>query len=407
MAKSILIVGAGDAQLPLIEAARREGYRTVVCDWDRDAPGTALADDFCCVSTRDGEGLLSIARERHVDGVVANSEYAMCDVARIANSLGLVGNPVEAIESLSSKAGFRELQRGAGLLAPRFVHGMDSTGLVEEAMSLSFPVVVKPDQCSGSRGTSVVSDPANRVALRRAVSSCARLSRNGRVVVEGYVPMLSRATIEGEVFVRGGDVLWDGLFLTVRCEHAPAIPATYVFPLEGEGFAVDAVKDALLTAFAAAGVVHGEYNVEAYVTESGEPFVIEINPRQGGNDLPRYVHEHCGVDLTRLLVTTSMGDDGYWDEIASIARLRRRIVHHMLYPELGGRFAGLQVAERVAGCVYRTELYVSKGDNVRRAVDGSDAIGYVDFAFDDAEEQMGAALEMERLVLIELEEGIR
>lgn len=407
MAKSILIVGAGDAQLPLIEVARREGYRTVVCDWDRGAPGAALADEFRCVSTRDGEGLLSIARERHVDGVVANSEYAMCDVARITNSLGLVGNPVEAIESLSSKAGFRELQRRAGLFAPRFVCGENLTRLVEETMSLSFPVVVKPDQCSGSRGTAVVPDPADRAALKRAVSACARLSRNGCAVVEEYVPMTSRATIEGEVFVRGGDVLWDGLFLTVRCGHAPAIPATYVFPLEGEGCAVDAVKDALLTALAAAGVVHGEYNVEAYVTESGEPFVIEINPRQGGNDLPRYVREHCGVDLTRLLVTTSMGDDGYWDEIASITRSRRRIVHHMLYPEHGGRFAGLRVAEPLAKRLYHTVLFVSEGDNVRRAVDGSDAIGYVDFVFDDEREQMDAALEMDRLVHIEIEEGLR
>lgn len=218
------------------------------------------------------------------------------------------------------------------------------------------------------------------------------------------MPMTSRATIEGEVFVRGGDVLWDGLFLTVRCEHAPAIPATYVFPLEGEGCAVDVVKDALLSALQAAGVIHGEYNVEAYVTGSGEPFVIEINPRQGGNDLPRCVREHCGVDLTRLLVTTSVGDDGYWYEAASLARSRCRIVHHMMYPERGGRFAGLRVADSLVRHAYRTELFVCPGDIVHKTVDGSDAIGYVDFEFDDAREQLDAAFGMDRLVCIELEE---
>ncbi len=285
-AKSILIIGAGDAQVPLIEAARHEGYRAVVCDWDGAAPGAALADDFRRVSTKDGDGLLRVAIERRVDGVAAKSEYAMCDVARIAHCLGLVGNPVEAIATLSSKARFRELQRRAELFAPRFVCGDGPLRLVEEAMfELAFPVVVKPDQCSGSRGTTVVHDPGDRIALERAISACARLSRNGHAVVEEHVPMASRATIEGEVFVHGGDVLWDGLFLTVRCGHAPAIPATYVFPLEGEERVVDAVKDALRAALGAAGVLHGEYNVEAYVTESGEPFIIEINPRQGGNDL--------------------------------------------------------------------------------------------------------------------------
>lgn len=402
--KSILIIGAGGAQVPLIKAARREGYRAVVCDWDRRAPGAGLADDFRCVSTKNGEELLRVARERRVDGVVANSEYAMCDVARIAACQGLVGNPVESIASLSSKAGFRALQRQAGLLAPQLVCGDDPSRLVAEAAALTFPVVVKPDQCSGSRGTTVVRDPADRVALGCAVSACIGLSRNGFAVVEEYVLMTSRATIEGEVFVNGSAVLWDGLFLTVRGRRAPHIPATYVFPLEGDGRLVAAVRDALRTALAAAGVRHGEYNVEAYVTASGEPFVIEINPRQGGNDLPRYVREHCGVDLTRLLVTTSVGDDYYWDVIAGTERSERRIVHHMLYPDRDGRFAGLRVADSLAGHLYRSELFVREGDLVHRAVDGSDAIGYVDFECDNAREQLDAAFGMDRLAHIELEE---
>ena len=65
------------------------------------------------------------------------------------------------------------------------------------------------------------------------------------------------------------------------------------------------------------------------------------------------------------------------------------------------------MSEPLAKRLYRTELFVSEGDIVRRAVDGSDAIGYVDFAFDDVREQMDAAFDMERLVCIELEEGLR
>ena len=89
--KTIMVIGAGKAQVPLIEAAKKEGYHTVVCDLNPDAPGVALADEYCKVSTKDRDGLYRTAREKKIDGIVANSEYAMCDIAAISSVLGLVG----------------------------------------------------------------------------------------------------------------------------------------------------------------------------------------------------------------------------------------------------------------------------------------------------------------------------
>ena len=98
-----MIIGAGKTQVPLIKAAKKEGYHTIVCDWDTNAPGIPLADEFFNVSTKDRNGLLRTARENKVDGVVANSEYAMEDVAYISSALGLTGNSIETIATLSSK----------------------------------------------------------------------------------------------------------------------------------------------------------------------------------------------------------------------------------------------------------------------------------------------------------------
>ena len=117
--KTIMIIGAGKAQVPLIEAAKREGYYTITCDWNPEAPGVKLVDEFCKVSTKDRIGLYETAKEKKIDGIIANSEYAMRDVAFISSELGLVGNPEEAIVALSSKTGFRKLQEKAGLFVPR------------------------------------------------------------------------------------------------------------------------------------------------------------------------------------------------------------------------------------------------------------------------------------------------
>ena len=387
--KTIMVIGAGKVQVPLIEAAKKERYYTIVCDWDPEAPGVQLADEFCKVSTKDRAGLYEIAKEKKIDGIVANSEYAMCDMAFISSELGLVGNPESAIAVLSSKSKFRELQRRIGLFAPRIM-ALDE---------VTYPVVIKPDMNSGTRGTAVVNDEA--VDLKAAVQICSELSRNGKAIIEDYIPIDPRTVIEGEVFINEGEVLWDGLFGSIRSSKAPMIPMTYVFPLVKES--VIELKTALESAFRAAGVIHGEYNIEACFVDD-EPFIIEINPRQGGNDLPRYVQEHCGIDYYKMLVTTAVGDGKYWESLKGYMRQDNRITHHMIYPRKNGRFRGMFITEEIKDYIYRSQIDVAVGDEVKRAEDGTSSIGYVDLVFEDSKKQREVSMRLEDLIRIEVDE---
>ena len=383
--KTIMVIGAGKTQMPLIEAAKKEGYHTVVCDLNSDAPGVALADEYCKISTKDRNGLFRTAQEKKIDGILANSEYAMCDVAFISQELGLVGNPEEAIAILSSKSKFRTLQKQIGLFAPKVGNGF------------SFPVIIKPDMNSGTRGTAVANTEAE---VDKAVMACSALSRNGKAIVEEYMTIDPETVIEGEIFIHNGQILWDGLFRSIRSKTAPMIPMTYVFPLVEDR--VEELKVALEAAFQAAGVIHGEYNIEACFVDE-KPFIIEINPRQGGNDLPRYVQDHCGIDYYRLLVSTSVGDDGYWESLGDYERQNNRITHHMLYPRYTGWFKGVRIADEIKDYISRTQVKVDIGDEIKQASDGSASIGYVDLAFGSLVEQ-GVSNRLEDLIRIEVDE---
>ena len=44
--KKILILGGGKNQLPLLEAAKEEGYFIILCDYDPNASGRKLCDKF-------------------------------------------------------------------------------------------------------------------------------------------------------------------------------------------------------------------------------------------------------------------------------------------------------------------------------------------------------------------------
>ena len=335
-----------------------------------------------------------------IDGIVANSEYAMCDAAYIADQLGLVGNPENAVATLSSKSSFRTLQKKEGLFAPKFLADTSIDQVLSNKELLSYPIIIKPDESSGTRSVVTITDSCDHDRIRKAINEARTVSRNGRAIAEEFVSMPDRTVIEGEIFLHHGEILWDGLFNTVRSQNMLMIPMTYVFPLHEEERRKCRLKESLAKAFHAAGIIHGEYNIEMVFTEDDEPFLIEINPRQGGNDLPRYVQESSGIDFTRLLVTTAMGDDYYWNSQRCAQRKSEHIVHHMLYPHIGGIFEGLRIDDSISPCIRRIQIDPAVGEKIEEAHDGSYDIGCVDLCIDDAEEQMRVAMQIEELIQI-------
>ena len=116
--KKLMILGGGSNQIPLIKAAKKNGFYVVLCDYSEKAPGVVLADKFCLVSIMDLEGVVNAAKEQQVDGIFTNSEPAMQIATDAANRLGLPANPSAVIELLSSKAQFRKLQKEHHFVVP-------------------------------------------------------------------------------------------------------------------------------------------------------------------------------------------------------------------------------------------------------------------------------------------------
>src|SRR4249919_3650486 len=86
----LLVLGAGPAQLGLLEAARAHGVWTAVCDRDPLAPGFELADRRCIVSTEDEPALERLAGALELDGVIApGTDWPVAVAARIAAKLRL------------------------------------------------------------------------------------------------------------------------------------------------------------------------------------------------------------------------------------------------------------------------------------------------------------------------------
>ena len=289
--KKLLILGGAEAQVPVIQAAKKEGYYVVLCDWTTTNPGIKYADKHYQVNTLDTDAVIRVAVEENIDGVISNSEPAMLNVSRIAKELHLRGNSIACMETLLSKDRFRSLQEAAGVYAPKHYLAENETDFLNAAEKMPCPFVVKPAASSASRGTTVVSsyDPEGLKALYRINTD---YSWNDQCMIEEFVDMPSLTMIEGDLFVLNKEILWDGLFFTTRSRITPMLPMTYSLPLRTDPIQLSEIQSTLVKILDAAGFTFGELNVEMYFTQDNRLFVIELNPRQGGAGIPAFIFHH-------------------------------------------------------------------------------------------------------------------
>lgn len=384
--KKILIVGGGFNQLPLIQVAKREGYVVVVVDYaGKNWPAYHYADKLYNVSTQDEASILEVAKKEEIDGIISNSEPSMLIVNSIAERLGLNGNPVEGIKDLMSKRRFRDLQRRAGVYAPNHFEVTTAEEAVAVSDIIKSPIIIKPCKSSASRGCMVVeTHDAKDIAL--AFHACEHYSRDKHVVVEEYVAMPSLRTIEGDIFVYGDSILWDGFFFTTRASWAPMVPMVYTGPIRLEEKKRKQVKSVVSKVVKAAGIRFGEFNIEGYFTRTGEFFIIEVNARQGGNFLPAYIHRYTGIDYNRLLVTTCVNDNDYWNSILEMQRNYRYVIMDSVYSQTDGYYKGLTFDDFIKPKITSVKELLSVGDRVVKCIDGTSIVASVLLECDNMDE---------------------
>lgn len=404
----ILVLGGGQNQLPLLVTAKQLGYTVVLCDADECAAGVKLADHFHKVSIVDADAVLEIAKRENIQGIVGNTEAAMHVVAYVSQMLGLVGNTVDSINNLTSKNMFRQLQKRSGCYAPSCIEATTAEELCNKVQGLDFPIIIKPNKSSGTRGT-VRIDRYEFNELKMAFEQCQEYSRDKCVTAEEYVEMPSLQVIEGDIFIHRDHIIWDGLFSTARSEKAPMIPMTDIFPLQIDDNELIQFRSEVGRLLKTAGIVHGEYNVEAYFTHEKKLFVIEINARQGGNHIPEVIRHYCGIDFTRLLVSTAVGDDGYWESVKQFEFPKRIMAFHLLFPRQEGIFKKVEFMPKIVPYITTYSISVEEGAHVHGTHDASSCIGNVELVFPDMETEAIILSEIEELIVpvVEWKNGMK
>ncbi len=178
----LLVLGAGPAQLGLLEAARARGLWVAVADRDPAAPGFPLADRRCILSTEDEPAIERLVGALGIDGIIApGTDWPVGVAARIAAHAGLAHpiSPQTAVLA-TNKLKQREALGAAGVPQPRsWVVGGD-----DDVPKIQGPVVVKAPDRQGQKGLTLVESPDG---LAPAIDLARSAARSGLALVEELV----------------------------------------------------------------------------------------------------------------------------------------------------------------------------------------------------------------------------
>ena len=311
--KKLMILGAGIYQVPLIKTAKRLGIYTIVVSIPGNYPGFALADKIYYENTTDYEKILEIAKEEKIDGIVtAGTDVAVITIGKVCDALNLSGLSFEAAKIAANKLLMKTKYEEYGVRTAKFREiPFDDPDLVNRTSALSFPLIFKSVDSSGSRGIMRVDSVEEFDA---ALENVKANTRSDYFIVEEF--------IEGEefgaqAFVYNGKVV----FILPHGDYVfhgdTGVPIGHFAPYDLDEAVVEDTKKQLTAAIQAMGLNNCAINAD-FIMKDNQTYILEIGGRSGATCLAELTSIYYGFDYYEKIILTALGEDVSFESTLAI-----------------------------------------------------------------------------------------
>lgn len=382
--KKLLMIGGGFLQTYVIKKAREIGYEVHVVDGDPNAMGYQFANHYEVIDVKDEEGCLRYAREHQVDGVLtAATDFSVLVVSRVADDMGLPGLHYEAAKVIKNKAAYRNKLYEAKADDTGYAYELHTEEDIKEALkTITFPVMVKPCDGSGSRG-------ASKVESAEYFEKACQFAMSGSVTHRAIAePFIDGREYGVESFVDKGEIhilavmQKDMTLPPYYAELGHAIPSGLPAALEQK------VKDCVRKALVALKVNHGSVNMDLLITKSGNVHIVDIGARMGGNLIGSHIIPlGTGIDYMGNMIRAAVRDKTSWEPVSEPEPVATKLL--ALTP---GKVAALPDFEEIAKeCDVKIEHHLHVGDTITPYRTNLDGCGYVIATAENVDEAIAKA----------------
>lgn len=304
--KKVLVVGAGFLQDFVIQKAKKMGYEALTVDADPNAIGFKHADHYGVINIVDEKACLEYAKEKQIDGVLtAATDYGVLTAAYIAQEMGLPGLKYEVAQLIKNKYRVRKCLYEHHVDDTQQAYEVhEDTNIEELAQKLTYPVMVKPCDGSGSRG-------ASRVDRKEELKSACEYAMGGSITRRAEIETFIIGREYGaESLVVNGEVHVLGIMQKWMTEPPYYAELGHAIPGDLKPEVEEKVRMCVENAIKALGVNFGSVNMDMLITEDGKVYIIDIGARMGGNMIGSCIIPYgTGVDYVAAMLQNAVGDE--------------------------------------------------------------------------------------------------
>ena len=309
--KTILIIGAGIMQVPLIKEALKQDIFTVVIDKNSQAIGAKYGNYFINEDFMNEEIVVKVVTNFHktirkIDAVLTvGGDYSLI-VSMLAKVLGISTRLSEKDALVATnKIEMRKRLKEENVNIPTFWPIKSSHNLIniiEKIQEKEYPLVVKPADSMGARGVRLVS---NQKELLLACQIALEYSRSKELIVEECISgaefSIDAIVFKGEIFICG---IADRLI-----EFAPYfVEIGHLNPSTAKDNVLKAVKFEFIKAIKALNLTNGAAKGDIFYDPISEKAVVgEIAARLSGGFMSAYTTPFSqGVNLMKSILEVSL-----------------------------------------------------------------------------------------------------
>ena len=291
--KKICIIGGGLLQTPLIKSVKERNYLAVVLDGDCNAVGKDLADIFLTVDIREPEKCIySLKRQNiHPEAVITVGTDFSYSTAVIARYFDTIWPEPEQCLKATNKILMRNHFAQANIMQPVFIPlFQDEINLGGKYIAnklaekkLSYPVVVKPADSMGGRGTKLCYklDELNTAALKALRHSIAR-----QIIIEEYIEG-QEYSVDALIF--NGRVQICGIADRIIDKPPFFIELGHIIPTQADMSVRRAVEDFFITCIHSLKIKNGFAKGDIRVSQ-GVVYLGEIATRLSGGFMSGFTY---------------------------------------------------------------------------------------------------------------------
>lgn len=385
--KKLLVLAAGQLQLPVIKKAREMGYYVIAADDDPDAPGMAIADKALVPGgLMDEEKMVAIAKVEQIDGVIHPcSEVAVNVMGRINDELHLCGISREIAVRATNKHLMREAFEQFGAPSPKSILTKDE----EDAWRVfnegfETIAILKPSRNSGSRGIAKVEKGITKEEFIKQYKRAFDESRDHQVLIEQFIegPEFSVEVIvwqsEPYILAVTDKKTTEGPYFVELGHNQPS-----VYPLEIQ----QKLKDGAIAGCKALGLTDCAAHCELKI-QNGEACLVEIGARMGGDFIStELTHLSSGIDMVAASIDVAMGVKPDLQPKEE----KHGVCIRYFTPE-PGKLVSIEGAEFLSSSdVYDADIYHQPGDMIPEVRSSLDRSGHVIVTAPTVEEAIKSA----------------